>query len=152
MNRENWKPKVGDKVRITGHGSVCMSKSVLFTGTVHRVVEIAPDGFVGVFDNFAGRVFVHHRLCDPVLEDERRGAPRPPIQEGETVEILCRVPVRATGLIYIYNETLSIESPRVRQIERRNPGCKACLDRGCNKVEGNHQRTCTARGREARKS
>lgn len=118
MSEQKWKPKVGDRVTVLGHGADCSGRVVVFTGEVRPVREVTPDGYVGVHDPAMGRVFLHSRLCDPVLEDERTGKPRPPIKNGETVEILCRV-IADCGYAVLQPEHLRLDSPRVRQIERR---------------------------------
>jgi len=116
MNEREWKPKVGDKVKVLGHGADCSGRLVMFTGEVRPVREVTPDGYVGVHDPAMGRVFLHSRLCDPVLEEERKGAPRPKPVDGEDVVAVLTVPFQWGRFSSL---TIRYQDAEIRQIERR---------------------------------
>lgn len=119
---EQWIPKVGDRVRVTGHTCKFGTNfSEWFDGdlgTIERVIgaSIAPANMgvrIGMY-----MYCVHIRNLDPVLEDERKGWPRPPIQEDEIVDI--RVKAKGVGVFVGFNPTmLTVSDPRIRRIERR---------------------------------
>ncbi len=148
---EQKKFNVGDKVRVAGHPHAEGEGLILSPGGAND-----PRGWYWTnVDDGRWVGMVHIRNLDPVLEDERRGAPRPKPREGEPVELvlqgrICAREYTTPPFLRLRAEpeygVFEVGDPRVRQIERRNPGCKACMDRGCNEPG------CTARGREARKS
>ena len=109
MSEREWKPKVGDLVMVIGHPSFSGR------GRITSQIGLQPEWFW-----IAEWQRVHIRNLDPVLEDERKGAPRPPIKNGDAVEVFCRV-VAGDGYATIQYEQLRLDSPRVRQIERRGP-------------------------------
>ena len=125
MSEREWKPKVGEKVRITGHGGHTSVRLVTFLADLETVSSVTPDGFVGVR---LDTVFVHSRLCDPVLEDERTGKPRPAPVDEEEVETVIRTLYRANcscsegpSVAHFPSRDIRMPDPRVRQIERRGP-------------------------------
>ncbi len=113
MSEREWKPKVGEKVKVTGHGGHTSVRLVTFLGDRETVSSVTPDGFVGVRSD---TVFVHSRLCDPVLEDERKGAPRPKPVNGEDVVAVLTVPFQWGRFSSL---TIRYQDAEIRQIERR---------------------------------
>lgn len=130
MNREQWKPKVGDKVKVTGYCVIGSSwkhaeEEVHHVESIHgRCVTLATLGARNLW-------CTDIRNLDPVREDERTGKPRPPIQEGEEVVISLRGFTRGTEAVYLpetegrwYDRGDGLHYRRselleVRQIERR---------------------------------
>ena len=129
MSEREWKPKVGERVAVIGLGQHD------FTSVIKNERLGWSDWFELVAQHDRPR-YVHLRNLDPVLEDERTGKPRPPIQKGEEVEVTFKgqcylagcglMILNPRGWIYL----VMASDPRVRQIERRREN----------------------RGREARKS
>ena len=118
MNRENWKPKLGDKVMVVGH------LSLSGIGEISSQIGLQPEWF------WISNNRVHIRNLDPVLEDERKGAPRPAPVEGEAIDLLLpgRIVCREYATPPIHRlraeancSALEYGDPRVRQIERRGP-------------------------------
>lgn len=114
---EQWTPKVGDRVRVTGFAVSGTASGAFFNGVEAEVDDVDGD-FVWVFDGYR----THIRNLDPVLEDERKGAPRPKPIKGESliVEFLARSGENVTitrtdenGIEHFETEILR------RQIERR---------------------------------
>lgn len=121
---EQKKFKVGDKVHVIGHPNIEGRGEVL---------GVEGEWYV-IGSSLIPMARVHIRNLDPVLKDERRGAPRPPIQDKEIVEITVPVMVHYSACddLRIWQEdvfaafrgmagnpSMPVTDPRVRQIERR---------------------------------
>lgn len=132
MSEREWKPKVGDKVKVTGVLQMCdgNASAKIMEGAVWEC-KSPSEGMVRLWrltERGPQDAWVHLRNLDPVLEDERRGAPRPAPVEGDAIDLVLpgRIVCReyATPPIHrlraeVNSATLEIGDPRVRQIERR---------------------------------
>jgi len=116
-----WTPKAGDRVKIIGHPSTkgVGIGSILFPGTIPdwyfvRSAEVEQPWY---------EVLAHVRNLDLILEDERKGLPRPPIKAGEKVQVVAETMVYiepgTDGHQLAININATVPDVRIRQIERR---------------------------------